>query len=61
MEESDEIVTPLIRHRIKVLSCSLSVINDGAAQRTAGSGSVAKSHQTWKQSRMHLASTERVL
>ncbi|KAG3053662.1 hypothetical protein PI125_g25980 [Phytophthora idaei] len=31
MEESDEIVTPLIRHRIKVLRCSLSVINDGAA------------------------------
>ncbi|KAG3009815.1 hypothetical protein PC121_g25322 [Phytophthora cactorum] len=30
MEESDEIVMPLIRHRIKVLSCSLSVINDGA-------------------------------
>ncbi|KAG3201517.1 hypothetical protein PC128_g3820 [Phytophthora cactorum] len=31
MEESDKIAMPLIRHRIKVLSCSLSVINDGAA------------------------------
>ncbi|KAG2884732.1 hypothetical protein PC117_g25754 [Phytophthora cactorum] len=29
MEASDEIVAPLIRHRIKVLRCSLSVINDG--------------------------------
>ncbi|KAG3055988.1 hypothetical protein PI125_g25636 [Phytophthora idaei] len=30
MEETDEIAAPLIRHRIKVLRCSLSVINDGA-------------------------------